>query len=57
MNWKHIIGFIIFVDIFLPFVLNIMNIPQNTYLNYLIFVNALFIFYIILPSNVGSMFL
>mgnify|MGYP006447547571 CR=1 FL=1 len=56
MNWKIIVGFIIFIDIFLPFILNLIDIPQNIYFNYLVFINALFLFYLLLPKRVGTMF-
>lgn len=56
MNWKIIIVFILFIDIFLPFILNLLDIPQNIYFNYLVFINALFLFYLLLPKKVGTMF-
>lgn len=56
MNWKFLLAFILIVDVFLPFILNIVGVPQKIYLNYLIFINALLIFYLVLPKNVGEAF-
>jgi hypothetical protein len=56
MNWKIILVIILIIDIFVPFIFNLIDIPQKNYLNYIIWINALLIFYIILPKNVGTAF-
>lgn len=56
MNWKFIVAFLLIVDVFLPFIFNIIGVSQQIYLNYLIFINALFIFYLVLPKDVGNAF-
>ena len=57
MNWKVILIFIVVVDIFIPFILGLLDIDNKYYLNYLLWVNALLILYIILPNNSGDVFM
>ena len=56
MNWTMLIIALIIIDIFLPFVFNLLNIPQQNYLNYIIWINALIIMYIILPKTTNNIF-
>lgn len=49
-----IIGiFLILLNVVFPFVFNLININQQYYLNYFIWLNALVLLYYILPSKVG----
>lgn len=56
MNWKIIVVIILIIDIFVPFVLNLIDVPQKNYLNYIVWINAILLFYIILPKSKGSVF-
>lgn len=39
-----------------PFLMSQLMVPQSSYLNYLLWVNAILIFALILPTRVGEMF-
>lgn len=39
-----------------PFLMSQLMVPRSDYLNYLLWVNAILIFALILPSRVGEMF-
>jgi len=56
MNWKVIVIFLLIIDIFIPFILNLIDVPQQNYLNYIIWINAITLFYIILPKNKSNIF-
>ena len=56
MNWQIIVVIILIIDIFVPFVLNLIDVPQKNYLNYIVWINAILLFYIILPKSKGTIF-
>lgn len=51
-----LLGLFIIIDVIAPLVFNVMGIQMNTFMVYLIWLNALLISYIILPSKVGNAF-
>lgn len=55
---KTIILFLLFVvvDVIAPLIFNVMGIPLNSFMVYLIWLNAMLIIYIILPEKVGTAF-
>lgn len=58
MNSKILILLVFFlIDIILPIIFRIIDLDMQYYLVYVIWFNILLILYIILPSNVGSIFL
>lgn len=48
---------LLIVDIFVPIITGFLSISVETYINYLMWFNALGIFYAILPERTGVMFL
>jgi uncharacterized membrane protein len=56
MNWKVIVVILLVIDIFIPFIFNIIGISQQNYLNYIIWINAIIVFYIVLPNSKGTIF-
>jgi hypothetical protein len=48
---------LLLVDILVPIVTGFLSITVETYINYLMWLNALGIFYAILPEKTGAMFL
>lgn len=51
-----ILGMVGFMNISIPIVMNFFSIEYSFYINYLIWLNALALFFIILPKKVGSDF-
>jgi hypothetical protein len=45
------------INAIVPFLMSQLMVPRSDYLNYLLWVNALLIFALILPSRVGEMFM
>lgn len=56
MKHLFIIFIIVLINVILPLIMNAMNIDLSYVLNYYIILNAMIIFYYILPSKVGNMF-
>ena len=48
---------LLLVDVLVPVVTGFLSISVETYLNYLLWLNALGVFYAILPEKTGTMFL
>jgi hypothetical protein len=48
---------LLFIDVFVPIVTGFLSIGAESYINYLMWLNALGIFYAILPERTGAMFL
>jgi hypothetical protein len=44
------------LDFLLPSLLNVYDVPQSYYMNYLVLINVVFFFNLILSSKVGEMF-
>lgn len=57
MNKWIVFVVLILVDILVPVVTGFLSISVESYLNYLMWFNALGIFYIILPEKTGAMFM
>jgi hypothetical protein len=55
---KLLIVFVVLliVDVLVPIITNFLSISVDTYINYLMWLNALGLFYAILPERTGSMF-
>jgi hypothetical protein len=49
-----ILGLLIFLNLFVPTVMTFLTVEMVSYINYLSWINALVIFYLILPSKVSS---
>jgi hypothetical protein len=47
---------LLLIDVFVPVVTGFLSISVESYINYLMWLNALGIFYAILPEKTGSMF-
>lgn len=47
---------IAFLNTIIPFLMNQLGVSSSTYLHYLFWLNALFIFFLLLPSRVGQVF-
>ncbi len=56
MSKLYILSGIIALDILLPVIMNFLSIDISSYINYLTWVNALTIFYLLLPSKKGNVF-
>ena len=56
MNKWLVLAVLLLVDILLPVVTGFLSISVESYINYLMWFNALGIFYIILPEKTGTMF-
>jgi hypothetical protein len=56
MNKWLVLAILLLVDILLPIVTGFLSISTESYINYLMWFNALGIFYIILPEKTGAMF-
>ena len=56
MSKLYILTGIIALDILLPVIMGFLSIDISSYINYLTWVNALAIFYILLPSKKGNVF-
>ncbi len=56
MNKLLVLAVLLLVDILLPVVTGFLSISVESYINYLMWFNALGIFYIILPEKTGTMF-
>ena len=50
-----LISLMLFIDFVIPAIMNIYNVPTHSYINYIIFINACYIFYLILPSKINSL--
>ena len=48
---------LVFINALLPDVLNVVGIESSSYINYLLFINAMILFYILLPRKTGQIFL
>ena len=55
---KLLIVFVVLllIDILIPIMTNFLSIKVESYLNYLLWINALGVFYAILPERKGEMF-
>jgi len=42
---------------FIPFLMSQLSVPMSSYMNYLLWVNALLLFALVLPNRVGQMFM
>ncbi len=49
-----ILGLLLFLNLFVPTVMKFLTVEMASYINYLSWINALVIFYLILPSKVSS---
>jgi len=49
----YLIIFLVFLNIIFPLIMTFLSIGMETYINYLGWMNALGIFYIILPKSVS----
>jgi len=49
-----ILGLLIFLDLLIPVIMKFLTVDTESYINYLSWINALVIFYLILPSKVSS---
>lgn len=49
-----IIGLLIFIDLLVPLIMKFLSVEATVYINYLGWINALGIFYLILPKRVSS---
>jgi len=49
-----ILGMLIFLDLFVPIIMKFLTVDTESYINYLSWINALVIFYLILPYRVSS---
>jgi hypothetical protein len=47
---------LLLIDVFVPVVTRFLSISAESYINYLMWFNALGIFYAILPERTGAMF-
>jgi len=56
MNKLYVLAVLIIIDIIVPIITGFLSINVETYINYLMWFNALGIFYIILPERAGVMF-
>lgn len=56
MNKWLVLAVLLLVDILLPVVTGFLSISVESYINYLMWFNALGIFYIILPEKTGTKF-
>ena len=56
MSKLYILAGIIALDILLPVIMNFLSVDISSYINYLTWVNALAIFYLLLPSKKGNVF-
>jgi|TARA_B110000467_G_C17806219_1_gene207617 hypothetical protein len=56
MNKLYVFGGVIVLDILLPVVMNFLSIDSASYINYLTWINALVIFYLLLPTKLGNIF-
>lgn len=56
MNKWLVLAVLLLVDILLPVVTGFLSISVESYINYLMWFNALGIFYMILPEKTGTMF-
>lgn len=45
------------INAVVPFLMSQLSVPTSSYMNYLLWVNALLIFALVLPSRVGQMFM
>ena len=45
---------IIIVNVALPALMSVFNVSHTTYINYLLFLNAMYIFFIILPRKIHN---
>ena len=49
-----LLGILVLFDMFVSIVMKFLTVETTTYINYLTWINALVIFYLILPKNVSS---
>ena len=49
-----LLGLLVLLDILVPLIMTFLTIDLEVYINYLSWINALVIFYLILPSKVSS---
>lgn len=47
---------LLFIDIIIPIITGFLSVKTESYLNYLLWINALGIFYALLPEKIGLMF-
>lgn len=51
------VGLLLVVNSIIPFMMSQMNIKVNSYLTYLLWLNALLLFFLLLPNTMGEAFL
>lgn len=56
MKHMMMILIIVVINVILPLIMNALNVDMSYVLNYYIILNAMIVFYYILPSKVGKMF-
>jgi len=56
MNKLYVLAVLVLVDIIVPIFTGFLSIGVESYINYLMWFNALGIFYMILPERTGAMF-
>ena len=50
MPLVYVLIFVI-INVFIPQIMNVIDVNINSYINYLLFMNAMLIFYLLLPTK------